>query len=219
MPQGVVARIQRAMHFFLPREQEFFGIFVGMAQRAHEAALLLQQLFRQHPDLGDLVSRIDALEEEVDTLRHDCVQRLHDTFVTPIMFDRQDIFDLADMLDDVMDFVKAAADRTRLYEVKQVPGAMLKLTDILVEATGQLRDACQCLDSLRPQECGFVHRVNDLENQADYVLKQALADLFQREPDPVEIIKWKEIYDYVEEAIDHCEDTANLIEGALVKNA
>lgn len=207
------------MHFFLPREEEFFPIFDEMARRAHEGAVLLRDMFQRYPDMQDAVAKIAEIEHAVDVLRHDCVRRLNDTFVTPIMFDRQDIFDLADILDDVVDFTRAAVDRTFLYRVDKVPEGISQMTEILVQATASLSEACGRLDQLRTAGTEFVHTVNDLENQADAILKRGLADLFQNEPNVVEIIKWKEIYDYVEQAVDHCEDTVNLIEAALVKNS
>jgi uncharacterized protein Yka (UPF0111/DUF47 family) len=219
MKSGAAGAIQRVMHFFLPKEEEFFPLFDQMASHAHEGAVLLHETFQRYPDMGDAVAKIADIEHAVDVLRHDCVRRLNDTFVTPIMFDRQDIFDLADILDDVVDFTRAAVDRTWLYRVASVPEAILKMTAILVEATASIEEACGKLDELRTAGTEFVQTVNDLENQADAILKAGLAELFRDEPNVVEIIKWKEIYDYVEQAVDHCEDTVNLIEAALVKNS
>jgi uncharacterized protein Yka (UPF0111/DUF47 family) len=219
MKSGAAGAIQRVMHFFLPKEEEFFPIFDQMARHAHEGALLLHEMFGRYPDMGDAVAKIADIEHAVDVLRHDCVRRLNDTFVTPIMFDRQDIFDLADILDDVVDFTRAAVDRTFFYRVERVPEAMLRMTAILVQATASLAEACGQLEHLRGAGTEFVHTVNDLENQADSILKEGLAELFRNETNVVEIIKWKEIYDYVEQAVDHCEDTVNLIEAALVKNS
>jgi predicted phosphate transport protein (TIGR00153 family) len=219
MAKGVAGSIQRVMHFFLPREEEFFGLFAQMSEQAYQAALLLQKMFQDYPEVGDVVAGIAELEHGVDTLRHDCTRRLNETFVTPIMFDRQDILDLADTLDDVVDFTRAAVDRTTLYRVQTVPEGIHQLCRVLVECTRVLAEACQRLGELRPTEGDFVQRVNELENQGDQILKQGLADLFHNETNPVEVIKWKEIYDYVEEAIDHCEDTVSVIEAALVKNS
>ncbi len=219
MPRRVVNGIQRMMQFLLPKEEEFFPLFAQMGEHAREAAVALRDLFGRYPDVHDLMVRIDELEEAVDVLKHDCTSRLHETFVTPVTFDRGDIFELAEILDDVVDFIKAAADRTVFYEPRAVPPAMLALADILVEATAVLSEACGRLEQLRPSETAFFHRINELENQADRVLKAGLAELFHNTADPIEVIKWKEIYDYVEEAIDHCEDTASLIEGSLVKNS
>lgn len=219
MAKGVVGSIQRLMHFFLPKEEEFFEIFAEMGDRAKDAALLMHQMFENYPEIGNVVEEIAVLEHEVDHIRHDCVRRLNETFVTPVMFDRQDIFDLADILDDVVDFCRAAVDRTALYKAERVPANILKMTATLVEATALLAEACNRLEGIRGEAQAYVEKINNLENQADAMLKQGLADLFQEEKNAIEILKWKEIYDYVEEAIDHCEDTINLIEASLVKNS
>jgi len=219
MGQGVAGAFQRIMQFLLPREEEFFPLFLEMAAKAHDGAILFRQAIAEYPRSEERMDQIDALESEVDKIRHECVRRLRDTFVTPIIFDRQDIFDLGDMLDDIVDFTKAAADRMVFYSVKTIPEPMFKLADIFVSCAELLSDGCSKLGEMKATDCAFVAQVNDLENQADLILKQALASLFNDQPDPVEIIKWKEIYDYVEEAIDRCEDTANLIQAALVKNS
>lgn len=216
---GVAGSIQRLMHFFLPREEEFFNLFLEMSNRAHEAAVILQRLYTGDPDGESLRATMHRLEHEVDELRHDCTRRLNRTFVTPIMFDRQDILQVADELDNVVDFTRAALDRTVLYRVRSIPPAVVELSSILVQATEAVRDGVALLPRLRDSNVQFVEHVNTLENQADTVLKQGLADLFSNEQDPVEIIKWKEILDYVEEAIDHTEDLVNCIEAALVKNS
>jgi len=219
MAHGVAGSIQRLMHFFLPREEEFFNLFLEMSRRSHEAALLLQRLYTGADNPDELRAVMHRLEHEVDELRHECTRRLNRTFVTPIMFDRQDIITVADELDNVVDFTRAALDRTVLYRVRSIPQAVVDLVAILVEATRQVSEGVALLPKLRDSNVGFVEEVNTLENKADAVLKQGLADLFAQEKDPVEIIKWKEILDYVEEAIDHTEDLVNCIEAALVKNS
>lgn len=207
------------MHLFLPKEEEFFHLFAEMSARAYDGALVLQRLFAGDPDHQGLRDSITRLENEVDDLRHECTRRLNQTFVTPIMFDRQDIIDVADELDNVVDYTRAAVDRTVLYSVKTIPPAVVELAGVLVEATAALREGTKLLPRQRDASMAFVEEVNTLENQADAILKQGLAALFHEEKDPIEVIKWKEILDYVEEAIDHTEDTVNSIEAALVKNS
>lgn len=216
---GVAGSIQRLMHFFLPREEEFFHLFLEMSERAYQAALILQKVFAGAENLEALRDSIGQLEHEVDEFKHECTRRLNRTFVTPIMFDRNDIIDLADELDSVVDFTRAAVDRTVLYRVKTIPEAAVNLSAVLVEATYALNEGVKLLPRLRDSNVQFIEDVNALENKGDQLLKQGLAALFGQEADPIEIIKWKEILDYVEEAIDHTEDTVNCIEAALVKNS
>ncbi|NUQ71512.1 MAG: DUF47 family protein [Chthonomonadales bacterium] len=219
MAQGLGGNIQRLMHLFLPKEEEFFKLFYEMSDHAHRAAQLLHELYTGHPNPEEIRDQVSDLEHQVDDLRHECTSRLNRTFVTPIMFDRQDIIDVADELDNVVDFIRAAADRSVLYNVRTIPPSVGELAAILVEVTGCLRDGVALLPKLRDSNVDFVKEVNTLENKGDVVLKQGLAALFRDEQDPIEILKWKEILDYVEEAIDHTEDTVNSIEAALVKNS
>jgi hypothetical protein len=217
--RGVAGVIQNLMQFFLPKEEEFFHIFHTMSERTHQGALILQQLFKGEDDQESLRDEMQRLEHDVDDLKHECTRRLNSTFVTPITFDRQDIITVADELDNVVDFTRAAVDRTVLYKVRTIPDAAVSLSGVLAEATRSLLEGVAILPKLRDSNAQFVKEVNALENKGDMILKQGLADLFSNEKDAVEIIKWKEIFDYVEEAIDHTEDTANCIEAALVKNS
>lgn len=219
MPGGVAAGLQRIMHVMLPKEEEFFRIFVEMGDRAHRGSLLMQRLFDGATDTDALRDEVAKIENEVDDLRHECTRRLNRTFVTPIMFDRQDIIDVGDELDNIVDFTRAAVDRTILYRVRTIPEAVRQLSAVLVEATAALAEGLRHLGEQRDSNAAFIEHVNTLENTGDGILKQGLADLFHNEKDPIEVIKWKEILDYVEEAIDHTEDAANSIEAALVKNS
>ena len=219
MPRGIGGSIQRVMHFFMPKEEEFFGLFAQMSNEAHKAALLLQTMLQEYPGGEVTPAQIEEVEHGADKLRRECIHRLNETFVTPILFDRTDILQLTDTLDDVVDYTKAVSDRMNLYEVASVPPAAHKLAELLVAATDALREVCGRLEQVKPGEIDFVHRVNALENQGDDVLRQGLADLFHSDVGPIEVLKWKEIYDYLEEALDQCESTANAIEAALVKNS
>lgn len=219
MSKGVAGSIQRVMHFFLPKEEDFFELFEAMSVKAREGAGVLQAVLHGEQPVDGAVESIKVIEEAVDELRHDCVKRLNDTFVTPIMFDRQDILDLGHHLDEIVDQTRAAIDRMSLYRVATRPAAAVQLSDLLVAATDALIVVCGDLHKLRTAEHAIIERVNALENEGDRVLKQGLADLFQTGSDPIEVIKWKEIYDYIEEAIDECEDVVQAIEAALVKNS
>jgi hypothetical protein len=219
MSKGVAGSLQRVMHFFLPKEEDFFEIFEAMGAKAREGALVVQRLMHGEVTADDCVEPIKIIENEVDVLRHNCVKRLNDTFVTPIMFDRQDILELGDALDEIVDQQRATVDRMALYRVKSIPPAAPPLSDILVDCTAALADACTQLHAMRSAEHAVIERVNELENAGDKVVKQGLADLFRDEPDAIEVIKWKEIYDHLEEAIDCCEDAVAVIEAALVKNS
>lgn len=219
MSRGLAGSLQRLMHFFLPKEEDFFEIFAAMSRDASEAARILQRLYAGELVAAEAVEAVATVEHRVDDLRHDCVRRLNDTFVTPIMFDRQDLLDLGSRLDDVVDFIRAAVDRTSLYRVKEVQPTAVELAGLLVQCTAVMEDLCGQLASLRHSNHTAIEQVNTLENLADGVLKRGLAELFNGGEDPLEVMKWHEIYGYIEEAIDHCEDTVAVVEGALVKNS
>ncbi len=219
MGRGVAGGIQKLMHFFLPKEEDFFELFEQMSIKAHEGSGLLKQVMDGSVSAESMVEPVAVVEEDVDELRHNCVKRLNDTFVTPIMFDRQDILELAHALDEVVDQTRAAVDRTALYSPKVIPAAAAEMANLLVEATDAMQVVCGELAHLRTANTPHIAKINEIENRADRVVKQALADLFHNEPDAIEVIKWKEIYDHLEEAIDCCEDVASAIEAALVKNS
>ena len=218
MPRGIGGSIQRVMHFFMPKEEEFFGLFAQMSNEAHKAALLLQTMLQEYPGGEVTPAQIEEVEHGADKLRRECIHRLNETFVTPILFDRTDILQLTDTLDDVVDYTKAVSDRMNLYEVASVPPAAHKLAELLVAATDALREVCGRLEQVKPGEIDFVHRVNALENQGDDVLRQGLADLFHSDVGPIEVLKWKEIYEILEKATDRCEDVANIIEGVVLEH-
>ena len=163
--------------------------------------------------------RIKEIEHEADVVTHQCVAALHKTFVTPI--DRNDIHRLISHMDDVIDLVDAAAERIMLYELDTMWQGLKDLADVLVRATESLEQAVQGLRDLRHpdvirERCIDVNR---LENEADAVLRNALAALFRKEKDPILIIKWKEIYEILESATDRCEDVANVIEGVALEQS
>ncbi|MCC7492940.1 MAG: DUF47 family protein [Fimbriimonadaceae bacterium] len=219
MSKGVAGGLQRLMHFFLPKEEDFFEIFATMSRQAAEGAVVLRQLYAGGLDPASAVEQIATLEHAVDQERHEAVKRLNETFVTPIMFDRQDILDLGNRLDDVVDFTRAAIDRTALYQVREMQPTALALADVLQRCTAKLAELCAGLAKLRSAEHEAIAQINTLENEGDRVVKEGLAELFNGGHDPLEVFKWHEIYGYIEEAIDHCEDTATVIEAALVKNS
>jgi len=135
------------------------------------------------------------------------------------MFEREDILRVADTLDDIVDMTHAAVERYALYELTDPTPAAKRLGELLVESTEELHAIMQQLDKISPESSEYCVKVNQLENEGDTVLKAGLADLFRGSPDPIAVMKWKEIYENIEEAIDSCEDTVNEIEAAVVKNA
>ncbi|MFC1932329.1 DUF47 domain-containing protein [Chloroflexota bacterium] len=204
---------------FLPREEKFFELFEGSAQNMVKAAEKLKELVDTWEDVGGRVAEITELEHEGDMITHRIMEQLNRTFVTP--FDREDIALLAHSLDDVTDFIHAAADAMFIYKVNR-PGQIAKeLSDIIVQGAIEVEKALPELrhrSSLKhiPTHCVEINR---LENMADRVFRTAMADLFTDTTDIAEIIKWREIYEHMESATDRCEDVADVLEGVALKHA
>ena len=201
---------------FLPREDDFFELFVKQAQNIEKGARALVELLSHYTGVPEQVQSIKAIEHEGDEMTHGILTKLNQTFITP--FDREDIHALSSQLDDVIDLVDAAASRFVLYRVSSVKPGTLELAKILLLATTEVTAAVRALDS--PNEA-LAHcvEVNRYENESDRLCRTLIAQLFDEDKDPVQIIKWKEIFEVIETAVDKCEDVANVIEGVILKSA
>jgi len=200
----------------IPREQRFFDDFVALARQIRHGAGLLEEMLAPDRPIWDKAEEIKEVEHECDTLTHQIIQRLHRTFVPPL--DREDIFGLARSLDDVMDAIDATAALVRLYQIGQVRPDARILSRIIKDSVDQLVTALQALEKKVGVKEPAVE-INRLENEADRAHQAAVRRLFEEERDPVAIIKWKEILDFLEDATDRCEDVANVLEGVVVKHA
>jgi uncharacterized protein Yka (UPF0111/DUF47 family) len=199
----------------IPREERFFEDFVGMAEELRGGARLLKQMLAVDPPDAAKADAIKDVEHVCDGRTRAIIDLLNRTFVTPL--DREDIHALAISLDDVMDAIDAAAAVTRLYKITQVRPGARRLTEIICDSTDRLVEALAALekgDHVRE----LAARVDQLEREADRVHQDAIVALFDEERDPIVVIKWKEILDFLEAATDRCEDVANLLEGVVVKH-
>jgi uncharacterized protein len=199
----------------IPREEKFFTDFQALADELKRGARLLEDMLAPEHPAWEKADEIKEAEHKCDQLTHEIIQRLNRTFVTPL--DREDIFNLARSLDDVMDAIDAAASLVRLYRLESVRVGARELARIVTASTDQVRLAVGAMQEhkgLMPHAI----EVNRLENEADRVHHQAVSKLFEEERDPLTIIKWKEMFDFLEDASDRCEDVANVIEGVMVKH-
>jgi uncharacterized protein Yka (UPF0111/DUF47 family) len=199
----------------IPREERFFEDFIAMGEELRGGARLLKQMLSVDPPDGSKADAIKDVEHICDGRTRAIIDRLNRTFVTPL--DREDIHALAISLDDVMDAIDAAAAVTRLYRITQVRPGARRLTEIICDSTDRL---CEALVALEKSQ-GVVElaaRVDQLEREADRVHQDAIVALFEEERDPIVVIKWKELLDFLEAATDRCEDVANLLEGVVVKH-
>ena len=204
---------------FIPQEQAFFGLFEQSAQNMVKTAQSLQRLVGTNANVPENVAEITELEHQGDLITHQIIAQLHRTFVTP--FDREDIALLAQSLDVVTDFIHAAADSIFIYKVERPTLRAIELADIIVQAAievekvmPQLRHRAK-LKEILPR----CVEINRLENMADRVFRAAMGELFDNSLDIASVIKWREIYQYMESATDRCEDVANVLEGVALKHA
>jgi uncharacterized protein len=200
----------------VPKDREFFNLFDEAGTNILHAAELLSKLMKAWPDAGGLGREILICEQEGDRITHDIIHRLNTTSVTPI--DREDIFALASALDDVVDFTEEAADFMGLYNIEAPMEQALQLTSVLEDACRNISQALSRLRGLPDLNHYFVE-VNRLENEGDRITREALASLFKNGIDPMVVIRWKDIFERLEQAIDACEKAANILEGIIVKHA
>ncbi len=204
---------------FIPREKKFFEFFEGSARNMVEAARKLKEMVDTWENVGERIAEITELEHEGDRITHQTMEQLHRTFVTP--FDREDIALLSHSLDDVTDFIHAAADAMFIYKVNRPGQAARELSDIIVQGAVEVAKAMPELRRRSSLKHILEHcvEINRLENAADRVFRSAIADLFADSTDIIEIIKWREIYEHMESATDRCEDVADVLEGVALKHA
>lgn len=198
----------------IPREEKFYDDFKTMADQLRAGAKLLEEMLAVDPPISDKAHEIKEVEHKCDFLTHDIIQKLNQTFVTPM--DREDIYGLARALDDVMDAIDHSALLIPLYRIERLrPGAQ-ELARVISAQVEEIRKA---VDALQKRN-GVLDRtveINRLENEADRIHQRAVGQLFDEVDDPIIVLKWKEILDFLEEATDRCEDVANLLENVVVK--
>ncbi len=201
----------------LPRQEEFFDLFVAVATRNKEAAGRLRELFAAPPDRRTVhVQAIKQLEHEADQVTHEVVNRLDRTFITPL--DREDIHALASNLDDVIDAIDGIARRAQIFHLGVTPPGVMQLVEViermvavLAEAVGKLRKGDEVLK--------YCIEAKKLEEEGDTIYHEVLGDLFAKETNALEVMKWKEIYDHLERTLDQAEDVANVLESITIKHS
>jgi predicted phosphate transport protein (TIGR00153 family) len=199
----------------IPREERFFDDFVALAEQIRTGARTLKQMLAgTSPDM-DKAEAIKEIEHACDRTTRAIIDRLNRTFVTPL--DREDIHALASHLDDVMDAIDATAAVIRLYKIPIVRPGARRLVEIIIESVDRIVQALAALDR-RTGVLELAAQIKQLEHEADRCHQDAIVELFDTERDPIIVIKWKEIFDFLEAATDRCEDVANLLEGVIVKH-
>jgi uncharacterized protein len=199
----------------IPQTRGFYTLFDRAAQNLVATAQLLLDLLESYPDRRDLVDRIKDHEHDGDSVTHDIVQLVNKTFVTPI--DGEDIYDLATALDDVCDFMDQVADELNLYGVDEVPPEAVEQATVILKATTKLAEAIARLEGLKDISELLVE-IHTLEDEGDRIVRAATARLFRDGHDPLVVIRWKDIHQDLEQAVDSCERSAHVLESIYLKN-
>ena len=205
----------RLSQIFAPKEREFFDLFEEAGNNAVRAAELLELMLDTWPDHGEALRDVVVCEQEGDRITHDIIQRLNQTFVTP--FDREDIIDLASAMDNIVDFIEEIADFLGLFRIEAPTDQAQRMGRVLHEATRHVNDAMPALRRLEDIRT-FMLEVNRLESEGDRILREAVATLFDHGIDPMMVIRWKDIYERLEDAIDATEAAMNIMSGIIIKN-
>jgi predicted phosphate transport protein (TIGR00153 family) len=206
----------RLSQVLAPRGREFFDLFEEAAGNIVRAADLLDQMLGGYPERRDLARDILICEQEGDRITHDVIHALNNTFVTPI--DREDILALTSALDDVVDYTEEVADYLGLYKIEAPMEQSQRLARVLAQATRQIAEAMPRLRNFDDMS-HYTVEVNRLENEGDRLVREAVASLFEEGIDPLIVIRWKDIYERLEQAIDATEQVAYILEGIATKNA
>ncbi len=204
------------MFGLIPREEAFFDLFKNAAHNMIEGSRLLKDMMDDFRNPIEKAKRIKDVEHIGDGITHEIARKLNLTFITPI--DREDIHDLASALDDILDVVEAIADRFVLYKVAGPSEPAIRLANVLYQASVEVGATVDLLGKSHPAVTECSVRVNSLENEADRISRDAISLLFEKETDPIAVIKWKEIYENFEAGTDRCEDVANILERIALKH-
>src|SRR5919112_5250467 len=206
----------RLSQVLVSRDRQFFDLFEEAAGNNQRAADLLDQMLRNFPDKAELARDILICEQEGDRITHDIIRRLNEMFVTPI--DREDIYALASALDDVVDYTEEVADYLGLYKIEAPMEQGQALARVLHAAARQIAEAMPRLRGFKDIS-HYTVEINRLENDGDRITREAIASLFDTGIDPMVVIRWKDIFERLEEAIDATEHVANILEGIAIKNS
>jgi predicted phosphate transport protein (TIGR00153 family) len=202
-----------------PKQENFFDYFEELADKIEEGGRLFLEMTETHDYSESKVAKLKEIEHEADIITHRTYEKMHTTFLTPI--DREDIYALVNKMDSIMDVIEATAVRIHLYKVKKIDDQIIKQAKIINEAITKVKEIIHAMRNMKNSKMildGCVE-INTLENAGDVVLRTIMANLFENEKDAIELVKWKDIFQLLEEGIDVCEDVSNIVEGIVLKHA
>ena len=203
----------------IPKEEKFFDLFYELASKIEEGGELFLDMVEHYEYSEPKIAKLKDLEHEADVITHRTYEKMHKTFLTPI--DREDIYALVNKMDSILDMIEASAARMYLYKVKVPAKEIIDQAKILNEAIKKVKYIVHAMKNMKNAKTiiDACVEINTLENEGDIVMRMTMTRLFEQEKDPIELIKWKEIFERIEEAIDVCEDVANIVEGIVLKHA
>ncbi|MBQ1460979.1 MAG: DUF47 family protein [Selenomonas sp.] len=208
------------MFKFKKKDSEFFDLFVDSARYFYKGALMMDEVMLDYSKATDKVKEIMDLEHEADRINDAIIDKLNMTFITPI--DREDIYALANGLDDGVDYLQGTLQRIVMYRTGKAMTGAVSLTKLLIEATEEIIRAFSLLKDIRKNQAQILdatHKIAQLESEGDRVYRHEVAYLFEKEKDPIELIKWKDILEKLEDTLDHCEKISDMIRGVVMKYA
>jgi predicted phosphate transport protein (TIGR00153 family) len=202
----------------IPREEKFYDLFEELADKIEEGGKLFLDMLLNYDSFETRLVKLKEIEHEADDITHRTYEKMHTTFLTPI--DREDIYALVNKMDSILDMTEAAAVRMSLYKIKAPKEELFQQARILNEATAKVKMIVRGLRDMKNAKMilDACVEINTLENAGDQILRATMARLFEHETDPFELIKWKEIFERFEDALDICEDVSNIVEGIVLKN-
>jgi len=208
------------MFNFRQKDTEFYDLFVESAKYYHQGAQMLDEVLLNYSSAGDKVKDVIELERAADAVNDKIIDKLNLTFITPI--DREDIYALANGLDDGVDYLQGALQRIFMFHIDSVMDGAVTLTKLLLESTGELIKAFSLLPDIKKNQTELLavtDKISDLESEGDRVYRHEVAYLFDNVADPIELIKWKDLLQNLEDTLDHCEKIAKMIRGVVMKYA
>ncbi|MGZ6231032.1 MAG: DUF47 domain-containing protein [Syntrophales bacterium] len=204
---------------FIPKQEKFYDLFEELINKIEEGGKVFLCMVEQYEYPLPKITKLKELEHEADVINHRTYEKMHKSFLTPL--DREDIYALVNKMDSILDMIEASAARMSLYKVKKPTKVIIDQAKILNEAISKVKLIVYAMRDMKNSKMiiDACVEINTLENEGDIVLRTAMVDLFEHEKDAIELIKWKEIFERIEEALDVCEDVSNIIEGIVLKHA
>jgi len=204
---------------FIPKEEKFYDLFEELINKIEEGGNVFLDMVETYEYPLPKITKLKELEHEADVITHRTYEKMHKSFLTPL--DREDIYALVNKMDSILDMIEASAARMNLYKVKKPTKVIIDQANILNKAISKVKLIVYAMRDMKNSKMiiDACVEINTLENEGDIILRTAMVDLFEHEKDAIELIKWKEIFERIEEALDVCEDVSNIIEGIVLKHA